>query len=157
MAVFYTIGHSNTSVSEFAERLKSHGIELVVDVRTDPYSKYASQFNYREIQVELRALGFEYLYMGDSLGGKPKSPGFLTEGGVPNYEMMAQTEKFQAGIRQIEELASGKTIVLMCSEADPMVCHRERLLAWVLRGRGHEVRHIDRDGAVAAGQQGLLL
>jgi uncharacterized protein (DUF488 family) len=157
MAVFYTIGHSNISVEEFVGRIASHGIKLVIDVRSDPYSKFASQFNHREIQAELKSRGFEYLYMGDCLGGKPKSPGFLTSSGVPNYEQMAQTEKFKSGIEQVEGLAGEKTLVLMCSEADAMACHRERLLAWVLRGRGHDVRHIDKDGSVASGQQGLLL
>lgn len=157
MAVFYTIGHSNITVDEFVGRLSAHGVALVVDVRSDPYSKYASQFNKREIEVELKNRGFDYLYLGEQLGGKPRSPGFLTPAGVPDYEKMAETDRFKSGIAQIEEVAKELPLALMCSEGDPMVCHRERLLGWVLRNRGHEMRHIGSDGSITREEQRLLL
>ena len=55
------------------------------------------------------------------------------------------------------KLADAKRLVLMCSEADPMSCHRERIIAQVLRGWGVEVRHIMPDGAIEnAPQLGLF-
>lgn len=157
MAVFYTIGHSNVSVREMIDLLSAHGIKLVIDVRSDPYSKYSPQFNKREIEGELRGNGFDYLFLGDKLGGKAKSPGFLTPGGAPDYERMADTDAFRAGIAEVERLAGERAVVLMCSEADPKACHRDRLLGWALRGRGHEVRHILHDGSIAREEQGSLL
>ena len=157
MAILYTIGHSNVSASELIDLLSAHAIKLVIDVRSDPYSKYAPQFNKREIEAELRQHGFEYIYMGDKIGGKPKSPGFYTPGGAPDYEIMAQSSVFNAGIEEVERLAGETKLVLMCSEADPKACHRDRLLAWVLRNRGHEVLHILHDGSIAVEDQGTLL
>ncbi|MEN6371735.1 MAG: DUF488 domain-containing protein [Armatimonadota bacterium] len=157
MAVIYTIGHSNVPVQKLIDLLMGHGIEVVVDVRSEPYSKYASQFNKREIEPELRENGFDYIYLGNKLGGKPKSPGFLTPGGVPDYEKMAESPLFKAGIEEVEQLAGEKKTSLMCSEADPKSCHRDRLLAWVLRGRGHTVSHILHDGSIATDEQGVLL
>jgi len=77
MAIIYTIGHSNVTVQKLIELLKAYGIEVVMDVRSEPYSKYASHFNKREIEPELRKHGFEYCFYGEKLGGKPKSPGSL--------------------------------------------------------------------------------
>lgn len=157
MAAIYTIGHSNTTIDEFVGLLAAQGITLVIDVRSEPYSKYASQFNKHEIEAELTRRGFQYLYRGDKLGGKPKSPGFLTSSGAPDYEKMAASPIFLAGIEELEVLAAKEKVALMCSEADPKVCHRDRLLAWVLRGRGREVRHILHTGEIAEEEQGTLL
>ena len=157
MAVIYTIGHSNVSLEELIDLLSAHGIELVIDVRSDPYSKYAPQFNRREIERDLFYHGLEYIYWGNVLGGKPKSPGFHTQDGAPDYEKMAESPAFKAAIEEVEELASVRNTVLMCSEADPMACHRERLLGWVLRSRGNGVRHVLQDGSIAKEEQGTLL
>jgi uncharacterized protein (DUF488 family) len=157
MATLYTIGHSNISVPEFIELLKPHGIEVVIDVRSDPYSRYAVQFNKHDIEIELFYHGFEYIYWGDRLGGRPKSPGFYTITGDPDYEKMAAVPAFQAAIEELELLATARCVALMCSEADPMACHRERLLAWVLRNRGNEVLHILSDGSIAKQEQESLL
>ena len=157
MAIVYTVGHSNVSLEELIDLLSAHHIELVIDVRSDPYSKYAPQFNRREIERDLFWHGFEYIYWGNVLGGKPRSPGFHTQDGAPDYEKMAASRAFQAAIEEVEELALVRNTVLMCSEADPMACHRERLLGWVLRSRGNDVRHILQDGSIAREEQGALL
>jgi uncharacterized protein (DUF488 family) len=135
-------------MSKLIELLKAHSIQLVVDVRSDPYSKFASHFNKAEIESELKRNGFDYLYLGHKLGGKPRSPGFCTPSGAPDYEKMAQSEIFLEGVAGIESIADERKLVLMCSEADPKACHRDRLLAWVFRSRGHTVNHILHDGSI---------
>lgn len=157
MATIYTIGHSNVPVEQFLDLLRVHFIKLVVDVRSEPYSKYASQFNKREIERDLTSAGFEYVYLGDKIGGKPKSPGFYTPNGVPDYEKLAQSELFLAGLASLEDLAVSTSLALMCAEADPMSCHREKLIAWNLRKRGHDVKHILHDGSILNQCQGTLL
>src|SRR5215207_541091 len=42
-----TIGHSNHSVEKFAGLLKRHGIEVLVDTRSHPYSRHTPHFNTR--------------------------------------------------------------------------------------------------------------
>ncbi len=41
----YSIGHSNQSVKAFLELLRTHGIQILIDVRSSPYSKYVPHFN----------------------------------------------------------------------------------------------------------------
>jgi hypothetical protein len=38
----------------FIGLLKMHSIEVVVDVRSSPYSKYTSQFNKKDMQKDIR-------------------------------------------------------------------------------------------------------
>ena len=40
-----TIGHSNQSLEEFLHLLKLHRVDVLVDVRSHPFSKYTVQFN----------------------------------------------------------------------------------------------------------------
>jgi hypothetical protein len=41
----YTIGHSNVEIAQFLHALRNHGITLVVDARTSPYSRFVPWAN----------------------------------------------------------------------------------------------------------------
>ncbi len=157
MAILFTVGHSNVPTDRLIELLSMHSISLVVDIRSDPHSKYAPQFNKQAIETELRSKGFDYIYYGDRLGGKPRSPGFFTPNGTPNYEKIAATQLFKNALSEVVTIAETTTLALMCSEADPQVCHRDRMIGWALREQGHEVRHILQDGTILSESQGRLL
>ncbi|MCE5200281.1 MAG: DUF488 domain-containing protein [Armatimonadota bacterium] len=148
MIEVFTIGHSNHDVLDFINMLKRNKIQVLVDIRSDPYSRYASQFNKSEFQRHVIAAGIEYRYSGQCIGGKPKDPTMYTPAGKPDYDKLAATQAFQNELKAVVEIAEKKRVVLMCSEADPMACHRERILAQVLRSWGVEVRHILPDGSV---------
>ena len=77
MSVIFTIGHSNNSVDSLLELLAKHNIQIVIDVRSAPYSRYVPCFNKKEIQTVLRENNLKYVFMGDSIGGKPTDPALL--------------------------------------------------------------------------------
>ena len=64
-----TVGHSNHEPDDLLSLLRQHRVDVVVDVRSSPYSRYASQFNRENLQANLRAEGFGYEFMGDVIGG----------------------------------------------------------------------------------------
>lgn len=84
MPTVYTIGYSQDTFAPFEERLAQHDIDLLVDVRSAPYSRYQTDFRYGVIEGLCRQADLEYRYMGDRLGGKPDNPDLLTEG-VPDH------------------------------------------------------------------------
>ena len=45
MGKLYTIGHSTIKYELFRELLKKYNIDCLLDVRSTPYSKYATQYN----------------------------------------------------------------------------------------------------------------
>ncbi len=53
----YTIGHSNHPPEKLLELLKSNNVEMVVDVRSSPYSGYATHFNKESLDGLLRVNG----------------------------------------------------------------------------------------------------
>ena len=134
----YTIGHSNLSIDRFLELLDDHGIRLIVDVRSAPYSRFAPHFNRADLEHALSLHQIEYRYAGDFLGGRPADPELYREGTIPNerhdflqavnYEKVAQTPAFRRGLDRLIELAESSTVAVLCSEENPRECHRHFLI-----------------------------
>jgi len=152
----YTIGHSSHTSDEFVNLLQRRGVRAVVDVRSAPYSKYTPQFNKAELEWTLTQAGIQYRYSGQHLGGLPADKALYTPSGSPDYEKIAALPEFQSELAELVRVAGDDDTAIMCSEGDPMVCHRERLLARVLRSWGVEVIHITPDGELQRQEQGTL-
>jgi uncharacterized protein (DUF488 family) len=142
----YTVGHSNHSDETFLKLVRQHGIELVLDVRSQPFSRFNPQFNDGNLTRALAGVGIRYEFMGRELGGRPGGHELLDEDGHALYHRMAQTSTFLAGIETVERLARHQRVAMMCSEEDPAVCHRHLLVSRVLTQRGIQVLHIRGDG-----------
>lgn len=67
----YSIGHSNHPFAVFVSLLKKQAIEVLVDVRSQPYSKHSPDFASQAMKTGLNAAGIKYIFMGDALGGRP--------------------------------------------------------------------------------------
>lgn len=144
----FTIGHSTHPAEVFLELLLSHGIEEVMDVRSSPHSRYNPQFNRKGLQAALAGAGVGYVFMGAELGGRPADPSCYDGEGRVQYDRLAETEAFKAGIRQVIRRAGECRIALTCSEKEPLACHRTLLIAHVLTAQGAAVAHILADGAL---------
>ncbi len=149
----YSIGHSDHTIEGFLDLLQRNGIALLVDVRSQPYSRWVPQFNREKLARELEAAGVHYIFMGDSLGGRPASPGSSDDDhDYSDYRQLAQSEPFQAGIERLLELAAAQRVAMMCAEGDYQRCHRSKLVTPALLERGARVFHILPGGGVAEAQ-----
>ena len=137
----FTIGHSTLSYEKFLELLRRASITAVADVRTAPYSRHFPQFNRDTLRSELLLDNIAYVFLGDELGGRPKDKQFFCDG-VADYEKMALTANFAKGLRRVVDGAKKYRIAMMCSEHDPLECHRCLLVGRALHERGIAVRHI---------------
>lgn len=144
----FTIGHSNHSAKKLAGLLKEHGIEVLVDTRSRPYSRHAPHFNTRDIEATVLGYGIGYLFLGRELGGRPEEEEFYDAKGRVNYSLVEKTQPFLDGIHRLEKEIRSRRVALLCSEEDPARCHRRLLVGRVLRERGFAVRHIRGDGSV---------
>ena len=94
--MIYTIGHSNMTQKSFVDILKSFKIDIVVDVRSSPYSKFVSHFNREDIKRSLIENGMRYIFLGDYIGGKPRDKKYYENGKV-NYMRVAQGDRYSEG------------------------------------------------------------
>src|SRR5690606_36090713 len=70
--------------------------------------------------------------------------------GQAKYERIAHLARFREGLKIVLERAAHERIALMCSEADPLTCHRTILVCReLLRIQpGWSIAHILSDGEV---------
>jgi len=159
----YTIGHSNILISHFITLLKQYEIDVLVDVRSSPYSQFASQFNRENLEKSLQDAGLAYKYAGEYLGGRPKDPTCYKQKEVPDgkadylhlvdYPTVMTKDFFQKGIQRLLEIAQQSRTAIMCSEEDPAHCHRHHLIGKYLVSQGITVFHIRGDGLMIRDQQ----
>ncbi len=126
----FTIGHSNYTLEYFVELLKKFNIERLVDVRSIPSSKYIPHFNSAELSYRIENEGIEYFWLGDKLGGFRKD--LLNEHGMRDDERFDLDEKYREGIEKLLRLATNRITAIMCSEEDPLKCHRHDIIAQTL-------------------------
>lgn len=133
----FTIGHSNHTTKELFDLLDEHRINVVVDIRTKPYSKFNPQFSRFTLRDALHEHGIDYFWCGKELGG------------------LASVSTKSAGFKQrmaaIMRMAKMHRVAFMCSEGPPEKCHRAmKLAAYIHRlpGEPLTVTHILRDGGV---------
>jgi len=145
MVKIWTVGHSTRSGEEFAQILKAHGIEVLVDVRTFPSSRRYPHFNGAALAARLNSLGIDYRHE-PRLGGRrtPRPDSHNTawrNAQFRGYADHMETDDFKNGVRELLELASQTRVAVMCAEAVWWRCHRS-LISDYLKAEGHEVIHI---------------
>ena len=131
----FLIGHGNIEIEKFINLLKEKRIETLVDVRSVPYSKFASQFNRENLKMILAENGINYVYMGEILGGR--QPG--------GFDKYMKSNQFGKGITILEEGIGYSTSAIMCSEIDYTKCHR-RFIGSKLNDEGFIVEDISKEG-----------
>jgi uncharacterized protein (DUF488 family) len=144
----FTIGHSNHSAEKFADLLRRHGIEVLADTRSRPYSRHAPHFNAPSLEEILSKDGIGYLFLGGELGGRPEEEIFYDTEGRVDYALVGRSQPFLDGISRLEQEIRSRAVAVLCSEEDPTQCHRRLLVGWALEERGFVLRHIRGDGSI---------
>jgi uncharacterized protein (DUF488 family) len=144
-AAIYSIGHSNHPIERFVALLHGAGIAAVLDVRSIPQSRHFPQFGRPRLEQALAEAGIDYVFLGDVLGGKPRDPAAQRDG-VVDYELVAATSAFRAGLDRVATEGAPRRAALMCAEKAPLDCHRTVLISRHLAARGHAVMHVLADG-----------
>lgn len=147
MRALYTVGHSNHAIEKFVALLTAHAVEVVADVRSQPYSRFNPQFKRERLRASLESAGIGYEFLGAELGARATDPTFYLDGKV-DYALLAAGEPFRRGIERVAALASERAVALLCAERDPLTCHRTILVCPALVVRGFEPRHILADGGI---------
>jgi len=143
----FTIGHSNIPAERFIALLRGAGVDVVADVRSIPVSRFCPWFSAKNLAPLLAGANVVYLSFGDELGGRPRDPSLYCDG-VADYEVMAQQPSFRTGLDRLLANARQRRLCLMCSERDPLDCHRCLLVARALAARGVSVGHILHNGGI---------
>jgi len=137
----FTIGHSTHEIDVFLSLLDHHGISAVADVRSTPASRFNPQFNRDPIKATLAKVGIGYVFLGRELGARSDEASCYVDGKV-QYDRLAQTPAYQDGLARLDAGRAEYRIAIMCSERDPLDCHRAVLISESLVSDGIPIIHI---------------
>lgn len=121
--MIYTIGYQKQTMGEVKAIMQAKDIDLLVDVRTWPYSRnpVKQEFNKNRLQEILKG---SYFWTGEVCGGKSGNPVSV------------------GCINKIANLSSEQSLLLMCMENHPFDCHRFYDIGRRLGDKGIEVIHL---------------
>ena len=154
----FTIGYGARSVEDLVAALRRYDIHYVVDIRSAPYSRYKPEFNKDALERALTAGGFRYIFMGDTLGGRPDDADCYDAVGKVDYEKVKTKAFYRSGLERIETaFKQQQRIALMCSEGKPQDCHRSKLIGESLTEANITVAHIDESDELKTQEQVMFI
>ena len=121
--MIYSVGYAKLSIEDVERIMETFKLELLIDVRSHPYSRNPMKYEFNKNQMEER-LGERYQWKGDILGGR--------YGAVKPL-----------GLQYLVNLdGRGSRGILLCMEADPVTCHRYYDISVRLLTQGIDVIHL---------------
>jgi uncharacterized protein (DUF488 family) len=147
VTTIYSVGHSNHSLEKFIGLLMAAGITAIADVRSRPYSRRHPQFNKEALAASLKRHAIAYVFVGQELGARAEDPECYVNGQV-QFERLARTRSFEAGIERVLNGAKAFRVAIMCAEREPLDCHRTLLVSRALERSGARIEHLLADGRI---------
>lgn len=146
--MLYSIGHSNLLYEEFISLLEKFNIQFVFDVRFNPTSSYTPHFNRLMLKDELKKDKIKYAYVGKELGGREINKSFYIDD-IISYKLLSTKQEYNKIIeRLINGHNLGYNIAIMCSEKEPLECHRYLMIGHTLMKNNINVNHILNNGDI---------
>jgi len=150
--ILLTIGHSDHELAEFVPLLAEHGVNVVADVRSQPYSRFHGQFNRETLAESLKRAGIQYVFLGRELGAR-RTERESYQDNQARYDLICRLPAFRDGLERLQRGLASYRICLLCAEKDPITCHRTVLVCRHLRSEPIEIRHILVDGSIETTEQ----
>jgi len=152
--ILYTVGHSTHPIEFFLELLQEYSVNCLVDVRSIAASRFNPQYNKEPLFNFLKHNRITYLHFAEEFGARQSDPDLLDEEGKVDFEKVRKSWNFKNGIARLwQEAEKGVTIALMCSESEPLDCHRFSMVSVALEKEGFDVKHILKDKTLKTNAQ----
>lgn len=139
--VLFTVGYEGMSLDAFVDELLQEGVERVVDVRENPWSRKPG-FTKGPLEDALDKAGISYEHVG-ALGTPKAVREALGEGELESFEDAYQRhlEENEEALSRLEALADEAATAIMCMERRVEDCHR-RFLAQRFASVGWRIVHL---------------
>jgi uncharacterized protein (DUF488 family) len=129
-----TIGYEKATQADVIGRLKSAGVEVVIDVRAVPSSRRAG-FSKTILAGSLHDVGIDYVHLralGTPKPGRDAARKGHTAEMQAIYEKHLEEPKTQFELAEAADIARERKAALLCYEAEAAGCHR-RIVADLIR------------------------
>ena len=150
--IMWTTGYGDRTINGFTEMLKSHSIDIVVDIRMFPASSTYRHFQRDSLREQLNSEGVDFHCAGHHFGAMREvsedSPHVALGKSLRGFAEYMSTATFKKGIKQLIDLAAGRNVVLVDESINFEDCHRKLLADYLYIMEGYRVFHIQYLGTV---------
>jgi uncharacterized protein (DUF488 family) len=148
-----TLGYGNRELDEMLALLRTYEVRYLIDVRSAPYSRFNAAFSRTNLTTAIEKIGVRYVFMGDTLGGRPDDASCYDEAGHVDYLACRESIDFENGFERLRSAFEQDVgAAIFCSELRPEHCHRTKLIGEAMVEMGVPVEHVDADGSLASHQ-----
>ena len=148
--LLYTIGYSGygNNPDLLIAELKKRKISVLIDVRSNPYSAQFNNFNKEPFEKLLAKNNILYRNYAEYFGAKQENPSFYSKfdgkDSRIDYDIFTKSDQFKKGVTNLKTIIKNNhNPVIMCSEKDPINCHRAIMIAKVLsQDYDFDIKHI---------------
>lgn len=146
-----TLGYGNRQLDDVLALLRANGVQYLIDVRSAPYSRFNPDFGKDNLSAAVERAGTRYVFMGDTIGGRPADSACYDEAGHVDYLACRKHPIFLRGFERLRTAwERGAGVAIFCSELRPEQCHRTKLIAEAMVAMHVPIEHIDADGTLVA-------
>lgn len=135
----FTIGYQGRTIEGFVDLLQTEGIERLVDVRANPWSRKPG-FTKHELANHLDQAGIAYEHLG--LLGAPDE---ARHGDLDEATFAAAYQEHLDGqddaLDRLTQWAQQDRTAICCMEKDPQACHR-RFIADTFQAQDWHIVHL---------------
>ncbi len=128
MSTIYTFGYAGHTITEFCSLLKSHQIDLIIDVRKLPLDKAYPDFDKFSLIYTLQTECAITTYLHIKALGCSAEIARLQQQELGYLKYFQRYERYlqnkQDLIANLAEEISNLNVCLLCAETDPQTCHR---------------------------------
>jgi uncharacterized protein (DUF488 family) len=139
----FTFGYEGLPLKAFIARLKSAGIQAVVDVRANPLSRKPG-FSKRALSSALHDAGIDYDHRPAMGCPKPIRDRYRNDGDWAAYTrgFLAHLKGQNEELKEVAQIAGRSRSCLLCFEADFNRCHRTYVARAAAKLGGLQVTHL---------------
>jgi len=144
MTTLWTIGYEKAAWPDVLAALQAAGVACVIDVRQLPLSRRAG-FSKRQLAAGCAAAEIGYVHLralGTPPEGREANRRRQWDRFWPIVDASLATLEAGVALQQAAGLARAAPSCLLCYEADPCICHRQRVGEMLAVEHGFEVRHL---------------
>ncbi len=117
-------------------------------------SAYNPHFNGSNLAGFLKSENIVYMHFAEEFGARHKDPALLDEEGKVDFEKVRKSYNFKMGVERLwKGVEKGFTIALMCSEGEPLDCHRFAMVTVALKKEGFDIYHILKDKTLQTNEE----
>lgn len=152
--VIYTIGHSTHPTDYFLDLLREYGVNCLIDVRSVAASSYNPQYNEEPFKNFLKSNKIIYMHFAEEFGARQTDPILLDAEGKLDFDKVRKSWLFKNGLERVwQGIEKGYVMAIMCSESEPLNCHRFSMVSVGLEKDGFEVKHILKDKSIKTNRE----